>query len=129
VGSRLGGIVTKNKINHMRAVEVYRNKILAGILVEENRHQFVFKYDDNYFNNDKNPAISLTLPKTKKEYSSPFLFPFFFNMLSEGANRKLQSRHLHIDEDDNFGILMETAQTDTVGAVTVKPILMNKRVL
>ncbi|MFA5426378.1 MAG: HipA N-terminal domain-containing protein [Bacteroidales bacterium] len=106
----------------MRAVEVYRNGLLAGTLVEENRHQFVFRYDDNYFMDDNKPAISLTLPKTKKEYRSEFLFPFFFNMLSEGVNRKLQSLHLHIDEDDSFGLLMATAQIDTVGAVTVKPI-------
>lgn len=43
-------------------------------------------------------------------------------MLSEGDNRKLQSRMLHIDEDDDFGILLATAQYDTIGAVTVKPV-------
>ncbi len=29
---------------------------------------------------------------------------------------------LHIDENDDFGILLATAQYDTIGAVTVKPI-------
>lgn len=106
----------------MRAMEIYRNGALAGMLSEENRQHFVFMYDDNYFNDASKPAISLTLPKTQKEYSSEFLFPFFFNMLSEGANRKLQSTQLRIDEEDNFGLLMATAQYDTVGAVTVKPI-------
>lgn len=103
-------------------MEVYRNGIFAGTLMEENRHQFVFRYDDNYFSDLNKPAISLTLPKTKKEYRSEFLFSFFFNMLSEGVNRKLQSTQLHIDEEDSFGLLMETAQIDTIGAVTVKPI-------
>ena len=103
-------------------MEIYRNGIFAGILTEENRHQFVFRYDDNYFSDLNKPAISLTLPKTKKEYRSEFLFSFFFNMLSEGANRKLQSTQLHIDEEDSFGLLMATAQNDTIGAVTVKPI-------
>ncbi len=106
----------------MRAMEIYRNATLAGTLTEENRQHFVFKYDDNYFNDANKPAISLTLPKTQKEYSSEFLFPFFFNMLSEGVNRKLQSTQLRIDEEDNFGLLMATAQYDTIGAVTVKPI-------
>ena len=106
----------------MRAMEIYRNGILAGILTEENRQHFVFKYDDIYFNNTTKPAISLTLPKTQKEYTSEFLFPFFFNMLSEGVNRKLQSTQLRIDEEDNFGLLLATAQYDTIGAVTVKPI-------
>ena len=42
-------------------------------------------------------------------------------MLSEGANRKLQSQLLKIDERDDFGIMLATAQYDTIGAVTVKP--------
>lgn len=106
----------------MRAVEVFRNGILAGILTEESRQQFVFRYDDNYFSDANKPAVSLTLPKSGKEYRSAFLFPFFFNMLSEGVNRKLQSTLLRIDEEDSFGLLMSTAQTDTIGAITVKPI-------
>ncbi|MBI2271909.1 MAG: HipA N-terminal domain-containing protein [Bacteroidetes bacterium] len=106
----------------MRAMEIYRNGTLAGILTEENRQHFVFRYDDTYFNDANKPAISLTLPKIQKEYSSEFLFPFFFNMLSEGVNRKLQCTQLRIDEEDNFGLLMATAQYDTIGAVTVKPI-------
>jgi HipA-like protein len=107
----------------MRAMEIYRNGILAGTLTEENRRRYVFRYDDNYFNNANEPGISLTLPKTQKEYSSEFLFPFFFNMLSEGVNRKLQSTQLRIDENDNFGLLAATAQYDTIGAITVKPIV------
>jgi serine/threonine-protein kinase HipA len=30
---------------------------------------------------------------------------------------------LRIDEDDNFGLLAATAQYDTIGAITVKPIV------
>ncbi|NLB27252.1 MAG: phosphatidylinositol kinase [Bacteroidales bacterium] len=106
----------------MRVLEIYRNGILAGILTEENHQHYIFRYDDNYFNDSDKPPISLTLPKTQKEYSSSFLFPFFFNMLSEGENKKLQSTQLKIDEEDSFGLLAATAQYDTIGAVTVKPI-------
>lgn len=107
----------------MRAMEIYRNNALAGTLIEENRQRYIFRYNDEYFNDATKPAISLTLPKTQKEYSSQFLFPFFFNMLSEGVNRKLQSTLLRIDEEDNFGLLAATAQYDTIGAITVKPII------
>jgi serine/threonine-protein kinase HipA len=72
--------------------------------------------------NEKYPAISLTLPKKEEKFRSNLLFPFFFNMLSEGVNRKLQSLYLRIDENDHFGLLAATAQTDTIGAITVKPI-------
>lgn len=106
----------------MRQAAVYRNGLLAGILSEENPQRYVFRYEDTYFMDGSKAALSLTLPKTQQEYHSPYLFPFFFNMLSEGVNRKLQSTQLRIDEKDHFGLLIATAQFDTVGAVTVKPL-------
>ena len=106
----------------MRTLEIYRNGVLAGQLIEENPNQFSFRYDLRYLRNEKNPAISLTLPKTEEKFKSTLLFPFFFNMLSEGVNRKLQSLYLRIDENDHFGLLAATAQTDTIGAITVKLI-------
>ena len=106
----------------MRKLAVYRNKEFAGTLTEESREQFVFRYDDAWYADTLKPAVSLTLPKSQQEYRSQYLFPFFFNMLSEGVNRQLQSRLLKIDEQDNFGLLAATAQYDTIGAITVKPI-------
>ncbi|AEE49735.1 HipA N-terminal domain-containing protein [Haliscomenobacter hydrossis] len=106
----------------MRQAAVYRNGLLAATLSEENPQQYVFRYEDAYFMDSSKVALSLTLPKTQQEYRSPYLFPFFFNMLSEGVNRKLQSTQLRIDEEDHFGLLLATAQFDTVGAVTVKPL-------
>ena len=105
----------------MRKVKVYRNNELAGELIQESLTSYVFRYADSYYSNESLPAISLTLPKSQQEYKSTFLFPFFFNMLSEGVNRKLQCRQLKIDEKDYFGLLMETAKFDTIGAITLKP--------
>lgn len=104
----------------MRVLEIYRNGTLAGTLTEESRQHFIFRYDDNYFTDTTKPAISLTLPKTQKEYSSEFLFPFFSNMIAEGENKKIQSRLLRIDENDQFGLLMSTATADTIGNITVR---------
>lgn len=106
----------------MRKATIYRNGILAGTLTEENPQHYVFRYEDAYFADSSKSAVSLTLPKNQQEYHSPYLFPYFFNMLSEGVNRKLQSTQLRIDEEDSFGLLLATAQFDTVGAVTVKPL-------
>jgi HipA-like protein len=106
----------------MRKLEIYCNGILAGQLIEENRKQYIFKYDEKYFTDEIKPAISLTLPKSQMEYRSEYLFPFFFNMLSEGVNRKLQSIQLRIDEDDHFGLLAAISKYDTIGSVTVKLI-------
>lgn len=107
----------------MKKAAVYRNRDLAGTLIQESKNSYAFRYDDQYYSNIDMPAISLTLTKKQQEYRSEFLFPFFFNMLSEGVNRKLQSKHLKIDETDYFTLLMKTAGTDTVGAVTVIPII------
>ncbi|MEM6699988.1 MAG: HipA N-terminal domain-containing protein [Bacteroidota bacterium] len=106
----------------MRKAEVYRNKVLAGYLIENDQGQYLFKYTDDYQKNLNRASISLTLPKTKSVHQSEYLFPFFYNMLSEGANRQLQTRHLRIDEKDYFGLLLATAQHDTIGAITVKKV-------
>ncbi len=106
----------------MRELAIYFNKLYAGRLIEKSRQEYIFRYDDLYYNDSSKPAISLTLPKNKQEHSSNFLFPVFYNMLSEGVNLKLQSTHLRIDEDDSFGLLSATAQFDTIGAITVKPL-------
>ena len=107
----------------MRKANIYFNGVLTGELAEVSRTEYIFRYNDDYFSNTTKPAISLTLPKSQQEYSSSCLFPFFFNMLSEGSNRIAQSRLLRIDEKDHFGILLATAQCDTTGAITVKPIM------
>lgn len=83
---------------------------------------YVFRYEDMYYTHADTPAISITLPKIRQEYRSSILFPVFANMLSEGANRILQSRLLKIDENDDFGFLLATAQYDTIGALTVQPM-------
>ena len=35
----------------------------------------------------------------------------------------MQAQYLHISPEDDFGILLATAGTDTIGAVTVKPVM------
>ena len=106
----------------MRKCKVYVNGIEAGLLTENrNPREYVFKYRHDYLENNL-PPVSLTMPLREEEYRSGVLFPYFFNLLSEGENRAMQSSLLHIDKDDDFGILLATAQYDTVGAVTVKPV-------
>lgn len=106
----------------MRIAEVYRNGKLAGTITQHNTKSYEFRYDDDWFALESMPAISLTLPKTHQTYHADHLFPFFFNLLSEGVNKKLQCQQLKIDENDFFGLLLATATNDTIGAITVKPI-------
>lgn len=85
--------------------------------------EYVFTYDPKYLQDKGNPPVCLAMPLREQPYRSSVLFPFFFNMLSEGENRKMQARFLNIPPEDDFGILIATGQTDTIGAVTVKPVI------
>ncbi|MDD4144896.1 MAG: HipA N-terminal domain-containing protein [Prolixibacteraceae bacterium] len=106
----------------MRKANVYRNGKLVGVLTQFSVNEYEFRYDDNWFVNSDLPPVSLTMPKNSQVYKSEYLFPFFFNMLSEGVNRQLQTRQLKIDEKDYFGLLLGTAKTDTIGAITISEI-------
>ncbi|SEN18238.1 serine/threonine-protein kinase HipA [Prevotella sp. ne3005] len=102
----------------MRECKVYVHNAEAGLLQETDDREYVFTYHDDY----QGDPVCLAMPVRQKVYRSDHLFPYFFNMLSEGANRQVQSTLLHIDEKDDFGIMLATAQYDTIGAVTVKPV-------
>ncbi len=101
---------------------VYNNGILAGVLEKSLDGTFLFEYDDLYLQNVGNPSISLTLNRNIKIHKSKKLFAFFFGLLSEGVNKNIQCRLLKIDEHDHFGRLLLTAQEDTIGPITIKPL-------
>lgn len=105
-----------------RKAEIFNNGVLSGTLEKNDKHQYVFRYDDSYFSNTDRLAISLSLPKTQQEYRSHLLFPFFYGLLSEGFNKQTQCRLLRIDENDHFSLLLATAQSDTIGSITVKEV-------
>lgn len=105
----------------MNTAKVLRNGELVGYLTKNEFNSYTFIYDDAWFSNPEKPAVSLTLPKNTKEYHADHLFPFFFNMLSEGVNLQLQARQLQLDENDFFSLLLQTAGSDTIGAITLEP--------
>lgn len=106
----------------MAKAAIYNNDTLAGTLEKKAPDDYRFKYDDEYLSNSNFPAISLTLPKSEKEYVSTVLFSFFTGMLAEGINKDIQCRLLKIDEKDDFTRLLKTAGNDSIGAITVKEI-------
>ena len=106
----------------MRKLSVYVNDRHAGFISENQPGKgYEFRYTPDYLQSDGGP-VSLTLPKREEPYESEHLFPFFTNLLPEGANRKAVCRHAHLDEDDFFGMLMATVGTDMIGAVNFRRI-------
>jgi len=103
----------------MRKAKVLYKNEEAGLLTQHDDGSFTFRYYDNWMSDSRKSGISLTLPKSKQEYHSKSLFPFFFNMLPEGSNKQVVCKHSRIDKNDYFGLLITTAIHDSIGAVTV----------
>lgn len=101
-----------------RKGKVYCNGVLAG-RIEETSGGYRFAYDAEYLASPETRPVSLTMPKRAQAYESQDLFPFFFGLLAEGILKKTQCQKLKLDENDHFGRLLKTANSDTVGAVTV----------
>ena len=103
----------------MRSGSVYYKDQVAGVLSQLDNGCFHFSYDPTWLMDPRKPSISLTLPKAALEFESDALFPFFFNLIPEGANKRVLCSTKRIDPDDYFGLLLEVAGDDTVGAVKV----------
>lgn len=104
----------------MRTLDVYYNNTKAGVLAEINPGVgYTFKYEAEYISSGL-PPISATLPKQVDAFESDSLFPFFSNMIPEGANRGVICRTLRIDKKDFFGILSAMADKDFIGAVNIR---------
>ncbi|MCK6605281.1 MAG: HipA N-terminal domain-containing protein [Ignavibacteriaceae bacterium] len=95
------------------------NGIPAGELSRDSSG-YIFRYLESYLHNSRCPAISLSLPKREEPFTSRILFPFFYGMLSEGENKEIFCKVLKIDKNDHFSLLVNTAVSDTIGAVTVQ---------
>jgi serine/threonine-protein kinase HipA len=109
-----------NEENRILA-QIYYNGVPAGILSKE-MGGYRFTYNEDYLNKTGNRPLSITLPLRREPYESTNLFPVFVNMLSEGANRRMQCLLLKIDENDYFSLLLATAREDSIGPITVKKI-------
>ncbi len=103
----------------MREAKVLYKDEEAGRLLQQDDGSFIFLYHIEWVLDNSKPSISLTLPKAQKEFQSPFLFPFFYNMLPEGSNKQMVCKLNRIDQSDYFGLLMTTAKNDSIGAVRV----------
>lgn len=106
----------------MRKAKILFKNEEAGILTQNDDASFIFRYHDHWWADKSKPMISLTLPKNQQEFHANFLFPCFFNMLPEGANKQFICQTNRIDHDDYFGLLMISAKNDSIGAITVLKI-------
>lgn len=107
----------------MQQANVYRNKELIGLISKNSIiNEYKFTYNKTYLEKENALNISVNLPLQTQPFTSNILFPFFFNLLSEGTGKIIQCRQLKIDEDDHFSRLLKTTEENTIGSITLKEI-------
>src|SRR5690242_15942412 len=104
----------------MRTADIYMYNTLAGRLMED-EEGFHFSYIQEYLDNPKAQAISLTLPVTEAPYHSKVLFPFFDGLIPEGWLLDIAQKNWKLNPRDRMGLLL-TCCKDCIGAVSVQPL-------
>lgn len=103
----------------MRQAEIYRKKILAGILTEDGG-EYRFCYDDAYLAREDAKPVSLTLPLQTETFVSPVLFPFFDGLIPEGWLLDVALRNTDISILDRMSLLLCCCK-ECIGSVSVVP--------
>jgi len=104
----------------MQSGKVYRNKTMAGIISITDNGKYLFQYEQDYLNEPNSKSVSVNLPLQEEAFESEYLFPFFYNILSEGALKDLQCEKYKIDKDDDFSRLLKTTKENTIGSITIE---------
>ncbi|WP_366653747.1 HipA domain-containing protein [Fodinicurvata sp. EGI_FJ10296] len=88
----------------------------AGVLSETASGGTRFVYAAGW-----NEQIACCFPVTRREHKWPAgLHPFFQHLGPEGWLREQQARVAHIEEEDDFGLLLRYG-ADCIGAVSIRP--------
>lgn len=104
----------------MRQAKIYMHDSWAGTLSED-ENGYHFKYQLDYLAKELAEPISLTLPISKKNYSSKVLFPFFDGLIPEGWLLEIAEKNWKLNPRDRMGILLATCR-NCIGAVSVEPL-------
>ena len=106
----------------MQEAKVYRNGEEIGLLQKDDEGLYLFQYTPHYLQSEDVLSISVHFPLQEEVFSAETLFPFFFNLLAEGAMKEMQCRELKIDPEDHFTRLIKTTEFNTIGSITLKEI-------
>ena len=99
-------------------IEKNGNLIDAGIITGTNSSDAFFSYSDDYIKESANRAISLSLPKEQKTFTSLQTKNFFEGLLPEGFTRRQIAESIHADTEDYISILRELGN-ECLGAIRV----------
>lgn len=105
----------------MRKANILYNDILAGILLETDDGEYLFRYDQKYIEEYPTQFITFTMPVRQEVYRDKRLFPFFEGLIPEGWLLDIASKNWKINRNDRMGLLLACCQ-NCIGAVSVNPI-------
>ena len=103
----------------MKIGYVYYDEIFAGKIIQDDNNEFVFEYDDKYFDDKNCKTISLTLPQYNQKYTSNILFPFFDGLIPEGYLLEVALKKFNIASNDRMALLLKTCR-NPIGIVSVR---------
>jgi serine/threonine-protein kinase HipA len=75
----------------MKCVTVYVKGVEAGVLARFRSGSYEFRYTRRYQESAR-PSVAFPIPKRKAVHRSAMLFPFFFGLLAEGEQKRMQCR-------------------------------------
>src|SRR5665811_328123 len=101
----------------MRQGEIWVNKVLAGILTEDDEG-YHFAYSQDYLGMMDPIPVSLTLPLKKENFHAESLFPFFDGLIPEGWLLIIAHRNWKLNPRDRMGLLLATCK-DCIGNISV----------
>ena len=104
----------------VRALVAWWGRSVAGVLSLDRHGAMRFAYDDAWLADRASPALSLSLPKRSRSYSSARCAPFFEGLLPEGAERDAVAGALGVSPENVFGILAGVGG-EVAGAVSLWP--------
>ncbi|WP_299250756.1 HipA N-terminal domain-containing protein [uncultured Cytophaga sp.] len=105
----------------MRQGIVKYNNELAGRIIEEDKGEYVFVYDDEYCQKYPSQFITFNMPVTQHPYRSTRLFPFFDGLIPEGWLLNIAAESWKINKNDRMGLLLACCQ-NVIGAVSIHPV-------
>ncbi len=105
-----------------RSGKVFFQDVFAGI-ISEDENGYKFEYDDEFLKNNLD-AISLTIPKTKKIFTSKTMFSFFDGLIPEGWLLDIAVKNWKLNPRDRMGLLLAVCR-DCIGAVSIIPVEEN----
>jgi serine/threonine-protein kinase HipA len=105
----------------MNKLNIYVDRILAGVLVQVSDQEYSFEYEPNY----KLAPISLTIPVRESIYNFDQFPSALEGLLPEGIMLDLLLKKFKIDRSDLFSQLALVG-SDLVGNLTVEKVSNNE---